>query len=56
MIDARLYFDRYLVSHSTPTELVEVLRYTYVFGSRCLGRVLRATPPPQPQQGALLDR
>lgn len=39
--DARLSFDIYTVRSSTLHELVEVLQYTFCFGSRCLAQVLR---------------
>lgn len=41
MKDARAFFDLYTAHSSTLHELVEVLQYTYVFSSRCLGQVLR---------------
>lgn len=41
MIDARRFFDEYICAYSTLAELVLVLQHTYLFGSRCLGAVLR---------------
>lgn len=38
---AREYFDWYMVENSSWHEIVEVLQYTYIFGSRCIGKVLR---------------
>ena len=40
MIDARAYFDRYIVKHASWQEIVEVLRYTDLFSERCIGRIL----------------
>jgi len=42
LYDARLFFDAHMAKFSTLRELVEVLQYTYVFGTRCLGIVLVA--------------
>jgi hypothetical protein len=39
--DARVIFDDYIVRYSTLEEVVELLQYTYVYGSRCIGQVLR---------------
>lgn len=39
-IDARHFFDCYLVRYSTWAEIVEVLGYSHIFGERCLGRIL----------------
>ena len=39
--DARLYFDNYTVQNSSIHELVEVLQYSYIYGSRCFGYVLK---------------
>lgn len=41
MIDARPYFDSYILRYSSPRELADVLTYTHLCGERCLGRVLR---------------
>jgi len=41
MRDARKAFDDYTVESSHLDEIVEVLQYTYLFGSRCLGKVLK---------------
>lgn len=41
MRDARYYFDCYLVENSTLAEIIEVLQYTFVFGERCIGRVIK---------------
>ena len=40
--DARFFFDAHMAKFSTLRELVEVLQYTCVFGTRCLGIVLVA--------------
>lgn len=41
MKDARKVFDDYTVASSHLHELVEVLQYTYIFGTRCLGQMLK---------------
>ena len=44
-VDARVYFDHYLLRHSTLREVIEVLQYTHVLGTRCLGQLLRKIEP-----------
>lgn len=39
--DARKFFDNYIFEYSDFSELVEILQYTYLFGTRCIGIVLR---------------
>lgn len=41
MKDARAFFDTFTVESSTLHELVEVLQYGYLFGSRCFAVMLR---------------
>lgn len=44
--DARAYFDQLIFDESTWHEIVEVLQFSYLFGSRCLGQVLRWAAKP----------
>lgn len=39
--DAREYFDRYIVTHTDARRLWEVLTYTHLFDSQCIGIILR---------------
>ena len=39
--DVRIYFDHIIVDSSRLDELVEVLQYTYIYGTRCLGQVVK---------------
>ncbi len=39
--DVRFYFDWYTVQHSSLEEIVEVLRFSHLFSTQCIGRVLR---------------
>jgi hypothetical protein len=47
----RDYFDFYLVNNSTLAEIIETLRYTYIFGERCIGRVIREMKARRLQDG-----
>jgi len=39
-LDARYFFDSYLVRYSSWREIVEVLQYTHVWNERCIGRIM----------------
>lgn len=45
-IDARYFFDCYLVRYSSWREIAEVLQYTHVWDERCIGRIMSKAQSP----------